>query len=415
MNAHTTSTLARLESFRYIPSNSPKVSTELTSTALSHPPMLRDLRRVPTSVNSSEHHTNKRMKTDYRSAQASSSTEALAQTPRFAKDFIREHPKCIATFCTGCSKEFVRSSTREKKCCKNCKTLYDRYSKRKSRSGQQMATAPHNRITRPPCPYTTSDSKGVPDFANHMKMSNNEIYCNYHERDYLGHVTDICYTHAVEDHIHGDMRVLLCEQHYEEYTKLKFRISVTDRRKVFKSTWDAQVRMLDQFGQHNEDRTRFLLEEAKKPLTPMVYERGYPSQPPPALIRTMPPKKLSSTIRTKCWELYASKFIRHFIDDKWFQLNNPRDQPFCVIRCWCCGEQALTHNGYTNRFHERSPTFECGHVYAQSRTGNDGITNLRPICSDCNRKQGTMSMYEFARKCSYHLNRYSLISIEQQL
>lgn len=226
--------------------------------------------------------------------------------------------------------------------------------------------------------------------------------CNYHELNLWGGTVNACRDsvtcsfidhfnvgHVTEEHV-----IQLCQWHYDAYNRLKTTPDQTGK-------WSNFLPYQEVKGAVTND---FVLEAKIVPLPPST-----PPEPPPGRHRT---KKLNSTIRTKCWQTYATQFIRMFLDDKWFQLHNPRDQPFCVIRCWCCGEQPLTHNGYTNRFHERSPTFECGHVYAQSKTGNDDITNLRPICGDCNKKQGTHSMYDFARACNYDSNQYSLICKE---
>lgn len=39
--------------------------------------------------------------------------------------------------------------------------------------------------------------------------------------------------------------------------------------------------------------------------------------------------------------------------------------------------------------------FECGHVVAKSKGGEDKVDNLRPICSTCNKSMGVMNMEEY--------------------
>jgi 5-methylcytosine-specific restriction endonuclease McrA len=39
--------------------------------------------------------------------------------------------------------------------------------------------------------------------------------------------------------------------------------------------------------------------------------------------------------------------------------------------------------------------FEAGHIIARANGGNDTLSNLRPICSACNRSMGTKNMDEF--------------------
>lgn len=41
-------------------------------------------------------------------------------------------------------------------------------------------------------------------------------------------------------------------------------------------------------------------------------------------------------------------------------------------------------------------SFECGHVNAHAKYGDDTIPNLRPICSSCNKSMGTKNYNEFA-------------------
>jgi hypothetical protein len=247
------------------------------------------------------------------------------------------------------------------------------------------------------------------DFFNRPnRLTQTNFICNYHERDLSQSSVGTCRNHAshefwadiiIENNVQNK-RIRVCHEHYLRFQQLRNKPG----RNAVASHWYKEMNMLQNFLPYEDTQFTHITQEAKQSTNGLLSQR---------ITQRVGKKKLNSTIRTKCWQLYASQFIRLFMDDKWFQLNNPRDQPFTVIRCWCCGEQSITHHGYTNRYNDRSPTFECGHVYAQSETGNDDISNLRPICSDCNKKQGTQSMYDFARACHYHTNRYSLICIEQ--
>lgn len=62
--------------------------------------------------------------------------------------------------------------------------------------------------------------------------------------------------------------------------------------------------------------------------------------------------------------------------------------------CYCCG------SCYINPFE-----FECGHIKARSRGGSDEVTNLRPICSLCNKSMGATEMGEFIKNCGYPVKR----------
>lgn len=52
-------------------------------------------------------------------------------------------------------------------------------------------------------------------------------------------------------------------------------------------------------------------------------------------------------------------------------------------KCLCCGKVISVFD------------FEAGHVIAHAENGSDDISNLRPICSTCNRSMGTQNMDEF--------------------
>lgn len=47
------------------------------------------------------------------------------------------------------------------------------------------------------------------------------------------------------------------------------------------------------------------------------------------------------------------------------------------------------------------PNFECGHVKSVKNGGDTTITNLRPICSQCNRSMGAMHMDDFIKKYQF--------------
>ena len=42
-----------------------------------------------------------------------------------------------------------------------------------------------------------------------------------------------------------------------------------------------------------------------------------------------------------------------------------------------------------------SKKFDCGHIIAVSNGGSNDISNLKPICSSCNKSIGTKNMEEF--------------------
>jgi hypothetical protein len=54
--------------------------------------------------------------------------------------------------------------------------------------------------------------------------------------------------------------------------------------------------------------------------------------------------------------------------------------------CSCCEYQQIDRGNY-----------ECGHVIARAKGGEDHIDNLRPICKLCNTSMGTKNMEEFKK------------------
>lgn len=54
--------------------------------------------------------------------------------------------------------------------------------------------------------------------------------------------------------------------------------------------------------------------------------------------------------------------------------------------CYCCSCDIDSKN------------FECGHVIAFKNKGPTNLTNLRPICSVCNKSMGTENLIKFKKK-----------------
>lgn len=209
--------------------------------------------------------------------------------------------------------------------------------------------------------------------------------------------------------------IFLCETHYEEMTVILQRLYglPSPTRNVSVLTRSSDEEMLLEYVNPNIQPVEGATEDNMR-------EEFTRSDPGPLIIRYNPGsvnrnitgrKKLSSTIRSQCWQKYAQIFCQRFLDDHWFKKRNPVDRAFTVIRCWCCGMQELSAAGYSDGMGNRFPTFECGHVIAQSLSHNDDISNLRPICSDCNKRQGTSHMRLFATQCGYR-NRYASITKE---
>ena len=82
-------------------------------------------------------------------------------------------------------------------------------------------------------------------------------------------------------------------------------------------------------------------------------------------------KSLPKALRNKVWDHYIGR--EKGID-----------------KCCCCDNEIDGRH------------FECGHIIAVAKGGEDVLTNLRPICSLCNRSMGVMDMREF---CARYMNK----------
>ena len=61
-------------------------------------------------------------------------------------------------------------------------------------------------------------------------------------------------------------------------------------------------------------------------------------------------------------------------------------------RCLCC-KKAIIYN----------TSFECGHILSEKHGGTLEISNLRPICSQCNKSMCTMNMIEYIKKYGLYI------------
>ncbi len=83
---------------------------------------------------------------------------------------------------------------------------------------------------------------------------------------------------------------------------------------------------------------------------------------------------ISAALRNSVWNVYIGSEIK---------------QSFC----FCCRSEPIT-----------SVNFDCGHVQAKSKNGENRLHNLRPICGFCNSSMGTSNMEEFMKKCGFKKN-----------
>merc|ERR1712129_683975 len=60
--------------------------------------------------------------------------------------------------------------------------------------------------------------------------------------------------------------------------------------------------------------------------------------------------------------------------------------------CWCCARLIEYEQ------------FECGHVISVFNGGPTKLSNLEPICTECNREMGVENMGDFNERLKWSLN-----------
>jgi hypothetical protein len=78
-------------------------------------------------------------------------------------------------------------------------------------------------------------------------------------------------------------------------------------------------------------------------------------------------KSISATMRRKVWDEYIGKKIGE-------------------AKCLCCKMTDITQL-----------TFHCGHIIPECKGGEITLSNIRPICSNCNSSMGTINMNDFMK------------------
>lgn len=76
-------------------------------------------------------------------------------------------------------------------------------------------------------------------------------------------------------------------------------------------------------------------------------------------------KTISSTIKKLVWNINIGETIGK-------------------AKCMCCNSTDITQM-----------SFNCGHIIAEANGGNTIVSNLKPICQNCNSSMGTKNMNEF--------------------
>ena len=96
------------------------------------------------------------------------------------------------------------------------------------------------------------------------------------------------------------------------------------------------------------------------------HEPEYVPEPIP-IKRKYTKKSISATMRRKVWDEYIGKKIGE-------------------AKCLCCKMTDITQL-----------TFHCGHIIPECNGGELILSNLRPICQNCNSSMGTKNMNDFMK------------------
>ncbi len=73
-----------------------------------------------------------------------------------------------------------------------------------------------------------------------------------------------------------------------------------------------------------------------------------------------PNNLISATLRNSVWNVYVGSKIKESV-------------------CFCCRSETIS-----------CVNFDCGHIQAKSKNGENRLHNLRPICGHCNSSMGRL-------------------------
>jgi len=133
---------------------------------------------------------------------------------------------------------------------------------------------------------------------------------------------------------------------------------------------------------------RRLLEEEKKKTGPKISTEPKVSKgpkkeipetpgaiPKPSKVKKEKPKKkqtIPHSIKTLVWNVHIGEKVAE-------------------AKCLCCRVTSIS----IRHFH-------CGHYISEKNGGDLSVSNLRPICANCNLSMGAMNMDEFIKKFGLH-------------
>ena len=85
--------------------------------------------------------------------------------------------------------------------------------------------------------------------------------------------------------------------------------------------------------------------------------------------------------KLKCKKKKISATLKRLVWNKWI------GEEFGKFKCLCCKITDITQL-----------SFHCGHIIPECKGGDLILSNLKPICQNCNSSMGTMNMDDFMCK-----------------
>ena len=82
----------------------------------------------------------------------------------------------------------------------------------------------------------------------------------------------------------------------------------------------------------------------------------------------------------KCNKKKISATLKRLVWNKWI------GEEFGKSKCLCCNVTDINQM-----------SFHCGHIIAESKGGNTILSNLKPICQNCNSSMASMNMDDFMK------------------
>jgi hypothetical protein len=134
--------------------------------------------------------------------------------------------------------------------------------------------------------------------------------------------------------------------------------SIFEAASLFKESWGVHSDQLQRYKDETNRRCKMLLDD----LMSMIEEHQKLKK---EKVSKKKKKPISATIKKLVWNTHIGEEIGK-------------------SKCLCCNVTDITQM-----------SFNCGHVIAEANGGDTIVSNLKPICQNCNSSMGTKNMNDF--------------------